>query len=137
MTRLLKRRILLVDDDPDVRQSLAQTLSEAGYEVIEAAEGAEAVRRWRELNGGDLVLLDLFMPMKDGFEAIVELRAFSPGVPIIAMSGGGRGGPADLLEGARLLGATATLEKPFSSRAMLALVARTLANAGEEPPSDS
>jgi hypothetical protein len=58
-------------------------------------------------------------------ETIVDLRAFSLGVPISAMSGG-RGGPADLLKDARLLGATTTLEKPFSSRAMLALIGRTL-----------
>src|SRR4051812_17577201 len=130
MTGALKRRILLVDDDVDVRRSLGQTLTMAGYEVVEAANGAEAVRRWRELHGGDLVLLDLFMPEKDGLETIVELRDYNPGVPIIAMSGGGKTGRVDVLKDAKLLGAVETLEKPFSIHSLLAIVARTLANAG-------
>jgi CheY-like chemotaxis protein len=75
----LKRRILVVDDDVDVRRSLGQTLTMAGYEVMEAANGNEAVRRWLGSNGGDLVILDLFMPDKNGLELIVELRAHSPG----------------------------------------------------------
>jgi len=88
MTGTLKRRILLADDQPDVVRLLAAALTEAGYEVVTAADGAEAVRRWREINGGDLVILDILMPRKDGLESIIELRTHSPGVPIIAMSGG-------------------------------------------------
>ena len=130
MTALLRRRILLVDDDPDVRSSVGQTLAIAGYEVVEAANGAEALSRWLELNGGDLVILDLLMPDKDGLEAIVELRAHSPGVPIIAMLSTGTAEGVDLLQEARSLGATETLEKPFSAHTLLALVARALANAG-------
>jgi CheY-like chemotaxis protein len=119
-----------VDDDPEVRRSIGQTLTKAGYEVIEAADGAEAVRLWRELHGGDLVLLDMFMPEKDGLETIIELRVYSPGVPIIAMSGGGHAARLDILGDAKLLGAVETLEKPFSSHTLLALIARTLANTG-------
>jgi DNA-binding NtrC family response regulator len=130
MTALLKRRILLVDDDPDLRSSVGQSLIIAGYEVIEAASGADAVHRWLELNGGDLVILDLFLPDNDGLEAIVQLRAHGPGVPIIAMLGGGTTDGLDLLQEAKSLGATETLEKPFSAQALLALVARALTNAG-------
>jgi CheY-like chemotaxis protein len=132
MSEALKRRILLVDDDPEVLWSLGQVLMNAGYEVLKATDGAEALRLWRELNGGDLVILDLFMPEKSSLETIVELRAYSPGVPIIAISRGGSAGRVDLLENAKLLGAVATLEKPFSSHALLALVARTLANADRD-----
>ena len=121
-----KRRILLVDDDPDVRRSIGATLAAAGYEVITAEDGDEAVRRWRDLDGGDLVLLDLFMPEKDGLETIVELRSHTPGVPIIAMSGGGSTGRVDILQDAKMLGALETLEKPFTSRVLLDMVARTL-----------
>jgi CheY-like chemotaxis protein len=124
-----RRRILLVDDDPDVRRSLDNALTKAGYEVISAANGFEAIRRWRDLHGGDLVILDMFMPEKDGLETMVELRNHSPGVPIIAISGGGTTGRLDILEDARLLGAIETFEKPFSIHALLALVARTIANA--------
>jgi DNA-binding NtrC family response regulator len=124
-----KRRILLVDDDPNVRRSIGATLTAAGYEVIMAFDGDEAVRHWRDLNGGDLVLLDLFMPEKDGLETIVELRSHTPGVPIIAMSGGGSTGRVDILQDAKLLGAIETLEKPFSSHVLLEMVARILVNA--------
>jgi CheY-like chemotaxis protein len=127
-TRAARRRILLVDDDPDVRRSLENALTKAGYEVVTAEHGAEAVRRWRDLHGGDLVILDMFMPEKEGLQTMLELRSHSPGVPIIAISGGGASGRVDVLEDARLLGAIETFEKPFSIHALLALVARTIAN---------
>ena len=120
---------MLVDDDPDVRRSIGATLAAAGYEVIMAVDGDEALRHWRERNGADLVLLDLFMPGKDGLETILELPSHAPGVPIIAMSGGGPTGRLDLLEHAKMLGAVETLEKPFSSRVLLEMVARLLVNA--------
>lgn len=60
---------------------------------------------------------------------MVELRAYSPGIPIIAMSGGGLGNRVDMLQDARLLGAIATIEKPFEKEAMMDLVARSLAGA--------
>jgi CheY-like chemotaxis protein len=123
-----RRRILLVDDDPDVLRALGTALTKAGYEVVPAVDGGDAVRQWRELHGGDLVILDMFMPEKDGLQTIVELRSHSPGVPIIAISGGGTTGRLDILEDARLLGAVETFEKPFSIHALLALVARLIAN---------
>jgi two-component system chemotaxis response regulator CheY len=123
-----KRRILLADDDPDVRRSLGDTLTAAGYEVMLAADGAQAISIWRE-RGGDLVILDLFMPEKDGLETIVELRHHSPDVLIIAISGGGKTGRVDVLEDAKLLGAVATLEKPFDRDVLLAAIATALESA--------
>ena len=125
---VFRRRILLVDDDPDVRRSLENALTKAGYEVVSAVNGAEAIRQWRDIHGGDLVILDMFMPEKDGLETIVELRKHSPRVPIIAISGGGTTGRLDILDDAKLLGAIETFEKPFSIHALLAMVARTIAN---------
>jgi DNA-binding response OmpR family regulator len=126
MSGTLKRRILLVDDEPEVLRLLEGTLTEAGYEVITASDGDEAVRRWRELNGGDLVILDILMPEKDGLETIIELKTHSPGVPIIAMSGGGSNDRLDILGDAKMLGAVMTIRKPFHSRALLALVTKAL-----------
>ena len=126
MTGTLKRRILLADDQPDVVRLLAAALTEAGYEVITAADGAEAVRRWREINGGDLAILDVLMPGKDGLETIIELRTHSPGVPIIAMSGGGSNDRLDILGDAKMLGAILTIRKPFHSEELLALVTEAL-----------
>jgi DNA-binding response OmpR family regulator len=129
MSGTLKRRILLVDDEPDVLHLLEGTLTEAGYEVITASDGAEAVRRWRELHGGDLVILDILMPQKDGLETIIELKTHSPGVPIIAMSGGGSNDRLDILGDAKMLGALLTIKKPFHSGELLDLVTKALPTA--------
>ena len=126
MTGTPKRRIMLVDDQPEVLGLLGAALTEAGYEVITASDGTEAVRRWREINGGDLVILDILMPRKDGLETIIELRSHSPGVPIIAMSGGGSNDRLDILGDAKMLGAMLTIKKPFHSGELLALVSKAL-----------
>jgi DNA-binding NtrC family response regulator len=121
----MAQRILVVDDDGSTRDSLDILLTRAGYEVTQARNGAEALRVWRDL-GGDLVILDLFMPEKDGIDTILELRAHTPAVRIIAMSGGGDKKRVDFLGHAKLLGAVLTIEKPFTQAAMMAMVGRAL-----------
>jgi CheY-like chemotaxis protein len=115
------RSILLVDDDLDVRHSLRRVLERAGHIVTEAGNGQEAVKLWRR-HPGDLVILDMFMPEKDGLETIVELRAHNPNVRIIAMSGGGAKNRLDILDDARLLGADLAIQKPFHPAELLKLV---------------
>jgi DNA-binding NtrC family response regulator len=119
------QRILVVDDDASIRRTLTILLSKAGYEVTQAADGSEAVRLWRD-RGGDLVITDLHMPEKDGIQTIIELLSHSPGIRIIAMSGGGQTKRLDLLGNASLLGAVLTIEKPFTIAEMMALVNRAL-----------
>ena len=125
-----KRRIVLVDDDPDVVRSLARLLTAAGYVVVQATNGAEAMRMWREGKVGDLVILDLFMPEQDGLETIVELHIHSPDIPIIAISGGGPAGRIEALEDAKRLGAVAALRKPFNPKDLLAVIALELSRGG-------
>lgn len=119
------QRIMIVDDDPGIRRALQLLLSRAGYRVTQAGDGLEALRLWRD-HGGDLVITDLHMPEKNGIETILELLTHTPGVPIIAMSGGGQTKRLDLLGNATLLGAVLTIEKPFTLTDMLALVKRAL-----------
>jgi DNA-binding NtrC family response regulator len=119
------QRILVVDDDAGIRRALTILLSKAGYEVAQAADGSEAIRLWRD-RGGDLVITDLHMPEKDGIETIIELLSYSPGIRIIAMSGGGQTKRLDLLGNASLLGAVLTIEKPFTIDEMMTLVNRAL-----------
>jgi DNA-binding response OmpR family regulator len=79
----------------------------------------------------DLVIVDLYMPDQDGLTTIRELRAVTPGLPIIAMSGGGTTGqPTSFLEIARRLGAARTFEKPLPLAQFLALVADVLGSSG-------
>jgi DNA-binding response OmpR family regulator len=110
---------------PSIRQTLRIALSKAGYEVLEARDGAEAVRLWKD-TGADLVIADLHMPDKNGLEVILELRAQSPSTPIIAMSDGGRTKQIELLGDAKLLGAVRTVGKPFSLDEMLTAVRQEL-----------
>lgn len=114
-------RVLIVDDDPGIRRTLHILLSREGYRVTQARDGVEALRLWRD-QGGDLVITDLHMPEKNGIETIVELLSHSPGIRIIAMSGGGQTKRLDLLSNASMLGAVLTIEKPFTLTEMMTLV---------------
>lgn len=115
------QRVLIVDDDPGIRRTLHILLSREGFQVSQARDGVEALRLWRD-QGGDLVITDLHMPEKNGIETIVELLSHSPGMRIIAMSGGGQTKRLDLLSNASMLGAVLTIEKPFTLTEMMGLV---------------
>src|SRR5712691_13322675 len=114
-------RILVMDDDELLRGALRVALEAAGYEAMEAADGNAGLRLQRE-QGADLVLVDIFMPERDGLEVIRALRAQTPQALIIAMSGGGRVVKVYLLQAAARFGASRTLAKPFEPRALLTAV---------------
>jgi len=101
-------RILVIDDDRLLREAVRALLESARYDVIEAADGDAGLRLYRE-QGADLVLVDIFMPERDGLEVIRTLRAEAPQALIIAMSGGGRLVKVDLLQAAARFGASRTL----------------------------
>ena len=117
-------RILIIDDDPDLRAVLAQMLRLAGYEVALAANGREGLERALK-QPADLVLTDIYMPEQEGLETILELRRRFPQLPVLAMSG--RAAAGTMLGIAQRLGAIAVLQKPFSSDELLTLVSRSLA----------
>ena len=124
-------RVLVVDDDQVLRCALRVVLEAAGYNVMEAANGDAGLRLYRE-RGADLVLVDIFMPERDGLEVIRALRAAVPQPKMIAMSGGGRTGHLDILVAAAAFGAARTLRKPFEARALLAAI-RDVLEAGGPP----
>lgn len=119
------RRILLVDDDAALRKLLRFNLTKMGYEVVEAANGNEALEIQKN-DPAELVLTDLIMPEKEGLETIGELRKKYPGARIIAMSGGGRGSAADYLKVAKMLGVDHVMAKPFSFKELADAVAGLL-----------
>jgi DNA-binding NtrC family response regulator len=127
-----RQRVLVVDDEPSIRAALTKMLTMAGYDAAAAANGDEATRSWRA-RPADLVIMDLFMPEKDGLETIIELRTYNPNLPIIAMSGGGSQASMDLLPDAKLLGATLTIRKPFTLSDLVALVERELKGSRKGP----
>jgi CheY-like chemotaxis protein len=120
-------RILLIDDDDRFRTMLRRTLVIFGHDVIEARNGVDG---WELLPhaGADLLIIDIMMPEKDGFEFLMELREKNPPMKIIAMSGGVRNSEVDFLEIARCLGAAKVLAKPFSNGALRAAVNELLAD---------
>lgn len=119
--------ILLVDDDPLVRRTLTRALERIGHRVEPAESGLDGGRRARE-GGVDLAIVDIHMPDMDGLELLAQLRAISTTMPVIMMSGGDQTRDLTLLKDAKLLGATATLAKPFSLDELYTLVATVLAS---------
>lgn len=118
-------RILVVDDEDVIRRMLRIALELDGHEVLEASHGKEALRL-QQASPAELVITDILMPEKDGLEVIMALRHESPGLKVIAMSGGGRFKQTEALEMAEPLGAVATLRKPFDLGVMLETVKRAL-----------
>ena len=128
-------RILIIDDEPQIRSMLKLMLERDGYEVIEAPDGVEGIKVYRQ-NPADLIITDLIMPNKDGIGMIIELKNEFPDVKIIAMSGGGLNKPDGYLKGAKKLGAACTLTKPIDREEMLKAVKDILKNSlsPEEQP---
>ena len=112
-------RILVIDDDAEMRSMLSQTLSVAGHEVALAEDGKQGMKEHRA-TPADLVITDIFMPEKDGIEVIMELRRDFPKLLIIAMSGNPAG--MNLLNITQKLGVARILEKPFQPGELLTTV---------------
>jgi len=120
-------RILVVDDDPAIRRGLHAELQAAGYEVSEAADGGEGLRRF-ELEAPDVILTDLAMPGVDGHELISAVRKRAR-TPIVVLSV--RGGETDKVR-ALDLGADDYVTKPFSVHELLARVRSQLRRTRED-----
>jgi CheY-like chemotaxis protein len=112
-------RLLVVDDNEDMRQTMKRLLERLGYEVEVAANGARALEMQARV-AADVLITDIFMPETDGLETINQFRTTFPHVKIIAMSGGGASiRETDYLSTATVVGADAVLRKPFSKESLL------------------
>ncbi len=110
--------ILLIDDDDQIRIMLRRMLEAEGYEVVDASNGKEGIRLYRE-DPADLIITDIIMPEKEGIEVIMELKKDFPDVKIIAISGGGQIDAEEYLQMAKMLGAKFTFTKPFERKELL------------------
>jgi DNA-binding response OmpR family regulator len=119
------KRILVVDDNAEVRALVRRVLDGGGYGVEEAEDGNAGLRAFRR-QPPDLVILDMVMPDKEGLETLRELRQLSPDLPIIAVSGGGIGDARDYLTAAQHFGASRVLQKPFDMNVLRVAIAELL-----------
>ncbi len=113
--------LLIVEDDPDIREDLAEALRDEGYGVVTAANGHEGLELLSSMEGCCLVLLDLMMPVMDGWEFRVrQLRDTAlAGVPVIVITGA-----SDIDLRVAQLDPASIIKKPFALDAILSMVAR-------------
>ena len=115
-------RILVIEDDTQVRTMLCQTLKRAGYETIEACNGDVAIKLYDQ-SPADLIITDIIMPEREGIETIRRFQDQYPETKIIAISGGGQHLKADeWLAIAKKFGASCTLTKPFEQKEILTTI---------------
>ena len=110
--------VLIVEDDLELLRTLARRFHLAGSRVTVARDGNEALARFDQSTPA-IVVTDILMPGREGIETIMAMKERSPGVKILAISGGGLLGAAGVLDLARRLGADTVLAKPFRSDQVL------------------
>ncbi|MDH4260963.1 MAG: response regulator [Gammaproteobacteria bacterium] len=136
-------RVLVIDDEPDVRDSIGKMLLKAGYEVRVVGTAAAGLESYQK-EVTDLVITDVIMPEQNGVDLIKALRIVGGAAPIIAISGGGNFSSAGYAPGAitttaflaaaQKVGADAVLTKPFERKELLDLVSDLLLKAGSSRP---
>jgi DNA-binding NtrC family response regulator len=114
-------RILIIEDDSDLRQVLKIMLEKAQYFVTEAENGISGIKAFKK-EKFDLVITDIIMPEKEGIETIFELKKINSEVKIIAISGGGRIAASEYLNMAKNFGVAKVLSKPFKKEIFLSSV---------------
>lgn len=123
-------KILVAEDDPLTREALVACLEGEGFAVAEAADGREALERWRS-DAPDLVCLDIMMPGLDGYEVCRRIRATDAGLPVVFLSA--KNEEIDVVVGLEL-GADDFVRKPFGRHELLARIRRALRRGGESGP---
>ncbi len=127
----IKQRILVADDDPDLRALVASALRRAGYDVVEACNGMEAIDHiastvWTRRDGFKTIVSDVRMPDLTGLDLLAALRCTRVETPVILMTAFG---DEEVRDEARSLGATAVLDKPFNLDELHAAVRKAMPSA--------
>jgi CheY-like chemotaxis protein len=117
-------RVLIVDDYPDAREMYSEYLQFSGFDVVEATNGMEALQRAVDASP-DIILMDLSLPVMDGWEATRRLKADkrTAGIPVVALTGHALAG---ISEGARMAGCDAFVTKPCLPEDLVKEIRRVL-----------
>src|SRR3989337_3302183 len=121
------KKILVIDDEDSIRQSLSDVLKDEGFKVMLASNGKESLEML-DSNLPDLVILDIWMPMMDGTEVLKAIKAKYPALKVIMISGHGN---IEAAVKAIKLGAYDYIEKPLSLEGVLLTVKRALKEGGK------
>ena len=132
-------RIIVIDDERDIRNVVKEVLVREGYDVVVAEDGEAGLDALRE-HGADLVITDVIMPGKDGVETVYDIRMEFPNTRVLVISGGGNVPPHEYepvaiktsayLASATVAGADTTLTKPFGRKELIDAVSELLDGAG-------
>jgi DNA-binding NtrC family response regulator len=125
----MKKRILIIDDDASIRSSLEKILVENGYQLKAVADGDSAQSEFAQ---ADLLILDLNLPIQDGWDILGQVNSGYPLLPVIVITG-----LADQLDERSIPGASAFLEKPLEVPALLQTVEQLLNRTPEERLAES
>jgi DNA-binding response OmpR family regulator len=125
----MSKTVLVVEDDPAICRGLVDALQFAGYQVIACEDGADGLQTALSAEL-DLVVLDVMLPKKNGFEILAEIRGARPLLPVILVTA--RGAEQDRIHGLET-GADDYVVKPFSSKELLARVGAVLRRSAERP----
>lgn len=130
-------RVIIIDDEADIRTALKEVLVRAGFEVEAVSNGSDGLDLLRE-HGADLVVADIIMPGKNGVETVYDIRMEFPKTKIVVISGGGNVAPMDYqpsaikteayLASASEAGADVTLTKPFDSEEIVKVIRQLTEN---------
>jgi len=123
-------KILVIDDDPMIRDTLSKVLSKSGHDVLTAVDGDQGMMVFRTENP-NVVITDILMPGQEGIETILQIKRERPEIKVIAMSGGGWITNLSLLHTAQLLGADTIIKKPFDAEELLTCVGQPNSNSVE------
>ncbi len=118
-------RILVIEDDQQLRTLLKRYFQRRGHEVLEAGNGEEGLKIYKKKEA-DVIITDLIMPVKEGIETIMEFVKEFPHSKIIAISGGGRVAPHSYLQLAKEIGAKRVFSKPFELEQLFTAVKEIL-----------
>ena len=118
--------VLVIEDDDSFRKAMCRLLATLGYETRAAADGKQGLKAYQAAPT-DIVLLDIFMPVKDGLETVTDLMQHDPRAKVIAMTGGWGHTNFNVLEPALLLGARKILHKPIAADVLQSAIEELLA----------